>query len=252
MTKLTGGEILRVVNKYIGVFDGYLGDFSYRTHSEFYIMCCDLDIEPNDYDGTTRERFIKILKSQSPKDQAKILRGVLERFPVGTKVAPETRTNSEAQKIKEYIRRLESRSSVPNVEPENTSEVVEMALRDANYLIERGDARSAVGKTHTALHGYFKWMCDDDSIGYEKNASLPKLFRLLQGNHSIFQNRGPHQDKIDNIGKGLSTAIHSLNEIRNQASDAHPNDELLDVVDATLAINAMRTIFHYVEEKRSG
>jgi hypothetical protein len=34
---MTGQEIVRLVNKYIGVStDGYLGDFSYRTHKEFY------------------------------------------------------------------------------------------------------------------------------------------------------------------------------------------------------------------------
>lgn len=37
MDGMTGQEIVRLVNKYIGVStDGYLGDFSYRTHKEFY------------------------------------------------------------------------------------------------------------------------------------------------------------------------------------------------------------------------
>ena len=34
---LTQGQIHRLVNKYIGVNGGYLGDFSYRNHAEFYI-----------------------------------------------------------------------------------------------------------------------------------------------------------------------------------------------------------------------
>ena len=33
---LTDGEITRIVNRYIGVSGGYLGDFSYRTHVDFY------------------------------------------------------------------------------------------------------------------------------------------------------------------------------------------------------------------------
>ena len=140
---------------------------------------------------------------------------------------------------------------VDDVALKSSSDVVRLALRDADYLIGRGDARSAVAKTHTALHGYLKHMCDDESIVYGDNPPLPKLFKLLQNNHSAFERPGLHQEKIDNVGKGLATAIHSLNEIRNQASDAHPNDELLDAVDATLAVNAMRTIFHYVEDKRS-
>jgi hypothetical protein len=43
---LTRQEIARLVNRYIGVSGGYLGDFSYRTHAEFYPEYCDLDINP--------------------------------------------------------------------------------------------------------------------------------------------------------------------------------------------------------------
>ncbi|WP_373235095.1 hypothetical protein [Mycobacterium marinum] len=77
---LTRQEVMKVVNRYIGVSGGYLGDFSYRTHAEFYPEYCGLDIEPNTYPGTTRERFIEILSTRSPYEQAKILRGVIDRF----------------------------------------------------------------------------------------------------------------------------------------------------------------------------
>ena len=36
MVGLSRGEIIRLVNSYIGVSGGYLGDFSSRTHAEFY------------------------------------------------------------------------------------------------------------------------------------------------------------------------------------------------------------------------
>ena len=92
MSGLTKREVMIVVNRYIGVSGGYLGDFSYRTHSEFYPEYCDCDFDPNALEGTTRERFIQILLTADPEAQAKILRGVLERFPVETSDAPETRT----------------------------------------------------------------------------------------------------------------------------------------------------------------
>ena len=74
---LTDVEINKLVYKYIGVEGGYLGDFSYRTHHEFYIEL-DLNIDPSKYSGTTRERFISILKGSTPTVQARILRGVLD------------------------------------------------------------------------------------------------------------------------------------------------------------------------------
>jgi hypothetical protein len=46
MAGLTRLEIMRIVNRYIGVSGGYLGDFSYRTHADFYPEYCDLGINP--------------------------------------------------------------------------------------------------------------------------------------------------------------------------------------------------------------
>lgn len=79
---MTRPEIYSLVNDYIGVDGGYLREFTYRTHQEFYPYYCDLDIDPLTLEGmTTRERFIHILEKAAPHDQAKILRGVLKKCP---------------------------------------------------------------------------------------------------------------------------------------------------------------------------
>ena len=78
---LSPQEVLTVVNGYIGVSGGYLGDFSYRTHEEFYTSYCDLNIYPSASEGTTRQRFITILKEADGPTQAKILKGVLNKYP---------------------------------------------------------------------------------------------------------------------------------------------------------------------------
>ncbi len=103
---LTNREILRIVNRYIGVSHGYLGDFSYRTHTEFYPGHCDLDIDPFNFleDGTTRERFIRVLESVPPDQQAKIIRGVLDKYPAGS---AEFRTESTMDELVEMAVRLE-------------------------------------------------------------------------------------------------------------------------------------------------
>ena len=80
--RLTNSEIYRLVYDYIGVDGGYLGGFTYRTHAEFYPYYCDLDIDPYQYEGTTRERFMQILSEASPSDQAKILKGVFKKYPL--------------------------------------------------------------------------------------------------------------------------------------------------------------------------
>ena len=82
MAGLKSSEIHWVVHSYIGVEGGYLGDFSYRSHQDFYPGYCDLDVDLGSIDGnTTREKFIAVLTHSEPLAQAAILRGVAKRFP---------------------------------------------------------------------------------------------------------------------------------------------------------------------------
>ena len=48
---------------------------------------------------------------------------------------------------------------------------------------------------------------------------------------------------------GLATVIDCLNTLRNKASLAHPNEEILEETEAILAINSVRTLFHYLDRK---
>jgi hypothetical protein len=99
---LTRVEINKLVNRYIGVNSGYLGDFSYRTHQDFYTDL-GLDIDPSNYDGTTRARFIKILFDSPPDVQARILQGILDKYQVGSS---ELRTPERREEIVGWIVRL--------------------------------------------------------------------------------------------------------------------------------------------------
>src|SRR5262245_29327359 len=116
--------IYKVVNNYIGVKDGYLGDFNYRTHREFYPLYCDIDIEPTDYGGTTRDRFTTILTNSDPRIQARILRGVLDRFPLDQPNCPESRTPVLRDEIQSVIWELERNGPVDALIPTYNVDVV--------------------------------------------------------------------------------------------------------------------------------
>lgn len=208
---LTPQEVMKVVNRYIGVSGGYLGDFSYRTHAEFYPEYCDLDIDPNNYAGTTRERFIEILSTQPPRDQAKILRGVIDRFnedgnPARARLRPE---------LEAWINRLESAPAVGLDTPVHIRDVVLRALADADELNRANGATSAVDRIHTALHGHVLALCEAAGIEADRETTMNRALKLL----------------------------------RNNASVAHPNEELLDEPEAHLAINAARTVFAFLDAK---
>lgn len=243
---LSLGEIHRIVNSYIGVSGGYLGDFGYRTLDEFYPVYCDLEIAPTEYSqGTTRERFIATLQAQPPDIQAKILRGLLFKLPEPTASGPNIMSREQVLRV---ITRLEG---LPVAAPAllNALEVVERALSDSEALLNSGGATSAVDRLHTALHGYLKDLCDSARIAHEPDASAPRLLRLLRDQHPAMRSLGARSEDITKVLLSMGSAVDSLGAIRNTASVAHPNDALVDQADAMLVINATRTILHYIDAR---
>jgi len=249
MAGLTRQEVMMIVNRYIGTSGGYLGDFSYRTHEEFYPEYCDLDINPNKLVGTTRSRFMAILEGSPPDVQAKIIRGVLKRFPLDAELKPATRTQELYDKLLDIIRRLEGASPVPSPEPRTTSAIVERAITDAESLLKSSGAVSGVDRVHTALHGYLRVVCDKQIIAYSRDDGMTKLFRLIRQHHPAFQNLGPRSQDVERILQSFASIMDALNPIRNNASVAHPNTDLLGRDEAMLVINAARTLLHYLDSK---
>lgn len=217
---LTKGEIIRLVNAYIGVSGGYLGDLSYRTHTEFYPEYCELDIDPAQYTGTTRGRFIAILERSDPATQARILRGVLRKYPPGS---TETRTPEQASTIDSLIRRLEAGCGVVGSTPAISNDVVVRAINDAEALLRTTGAPSGVDRMHTAFHGYLRALCEKVGIACAPDATVTYLYKLIREKHPGLQNTGPHADRIDRILKSFASAVDALNALRNHASIAHPN-----------------------------
>lgn len=249
MAGLTNKEVITIVNQYIGVAGGYLGNFSYRTHAEFYPEYCGLDIDPYQYLGTTRERFVAILKGSSPELQATIIRGVLQRFTLDAEDKPVTRTTELYNELQEMVHRLEGALPVASPEPKITSAVVKRAIGDVEALILASGAVSGVDRIHTALHGYLRAVCDRTNIPYGQDDSLTRLFRLLRQHHPKLQNQGVRSQDVERVLQSFASIMDALNPIRNSASVAHPNVDLLEKDEAMLVINAARTLLHYLDAK---
>jgi hypothetical protein len=245
---LTDAEVIRVVNRYIGVSGGYLGDFSYRTHADFYPEYCDLEIDPYTLEGTTRERFIAILSSLPPRDQAKVLKGVIERFPPSQ--GPDTRKVAHAGVLK-LIKRLESGPLIDGTTPHITSDVVLQALSDAENLIQTSGPTSAVDRVHTVLHGYLQAVCQSEGMGYKRDDSMVALFKKLRSGHPKLADLGPRARDIEKVLNSCANILDAMLPLRNQASVAHPNQELLGESEAHLVINVGRSLLHYLDAKLS-
>lgn len=243
-TGLTEMQIKKLVSRYIGVEGGYLGNFSYRTHADFYVDL-DLDIDPNKYSGTTRERFTQILSESAPGVQASILEGIVKRFVPDSSDA----RRQMAHDIEGWIIWLRTGQAIEHPNPVNASTVVRRALADAEHLIQKTGALSAVDRVHTALHGYQLGLCNEIGVSLPTDANLTQAFKSLRKHHPAFKAAGHRSQDITTMLNGLSSILDAMNPIRNRASVAHPNEELLDELDARFVLNASKTIFLYLDAK---
>jgi hypothetical protein len=249
MNSLTRSQIMQIVNRFIGVSGGYLGDFTYRSHSEFYPEYCDLEIDPEEIEGTTRARFIEIIGNANGPDQAKIVRGVVNRFPVGDDSAPPTRNEGFRTTLEGWAEALEQSSPVGNPTLEDLSAATEASLDEAEELISSTGAPGAVDRIHTALHAYLSELCRRENLDAGSEPSLTQVFAVLRREHPALQPTGPRSNDITTILRSASAIVNSLNPIRNHASRAHPNEVVLDPPEAFLVINIVRSLLHFINLK---
>ncbi|PRZ16304.1 HEPN domain-containing protein [Laceyella sediminis] len=255
---LTGIHIQKLVYKYIEVHSGYLGDFSYKTHAEFYPLYCDLDIDPYEYEGTTKERFISILKSSNASTQAKIIRGIFEKYPLSyfeqknyTKEEIEEKRKIY-EEFQDVIKDLENEVYLQPLDLKQYNDLVERALDEAETLIKEHDATSALDRTHTAMHGYLKEICKNANLQCKKHDSITNLFKLIKNEHPVFLNELEKDEYVKAIINSISNVLDKLNTIRNRSSLAHPNEKLLKPEEAMFVVNISRAVLYYVKTKSDG
>lgn len=254
--KLTRLEVRQVI-KYIGVDGGYLGGFSYKTHGDFYCDYCDIDNvdvyklrKKHSKPGstiTTRDLFELILLDAPPNEQRKILEGVLKKYPLGDSFDEERR--KQYQCIEQLIVRLGIGTIINYPEIKIDSSTVERAIADAGLLLKSNGPISAVDRVHTALHGYLLQVCRKQNIAHQDRDGIVELFKFIKERHAKFIVSGGKTEEIEKILKSMSAILHNINEIRNQASMVHPNQNLLHEAEALLAINAALTVFRYLHSK---
>jgi hypothetical protein len=146
---------------------------------------------------------------------------------------------------------LEQSTIVANLWPQLTSDWVKRAIVDAETLLQTSGATSALDRMHTALHGYLRLACDRANIAYEKDDTITRLLNILQKEHSVFQTADAQKEQTRKILKAFATISDALNTLRNHASLAHANQDLLEPAEAMLAINAARSILNYLDAKFS-
>jgi hypothetical protein len=139
--------------------------------------------------------------------------------------------------------------SVPAPDLKITSQIVERALADAETLLRSGGAVSGIDRIHTVFHGYLKALCQDANLSPANDAGVTELFKLIRKSHPAISGAHPGGKEIERVFGAMSTIVDALNPIRNRASVAHPNEDLLEEPEAMLVINTVRTLLHYLNAR---
>ncbi len=143
----------------------------------------------------------------------------------------------------------ENPSTIPSPQLQTKSVAVIRALSDFEVLVSsKGGPISGVDRIHTALHGYLKAVCDEAGIVHSDDADITALFGLIREKHPTLQTHAPGVEGT-NILRGMARIVDALNPVRNRHSMAHPSEELLDEPEALLAVNAVKSLLHYLNTK---
>jgi hypothetical protein len=130
-----------------------------------------------------------------------------------------------------------------------TNRVVEEALADARQLIAARGSTSGVDRAHTAFHGYLRALCNKAGIETPEDADITKLYRVLRDRHPKIVESGARSIDITQALRALSSIVAVLNPLRNRASLAHPNLDLLEQPEADLVLNCIHTLLRYLDLK---
>lgn len=110
--------------------------------------------------------------------------------------------------------------------------------------------QSAVDRVHTAMHGYLHSLCDEVGIVLDGRPTMNQLFKALRTTHPALADVGAREEEVKKILGSMATILDALNPVRNNASVAHPNQQLVGESEANLVINTVRTLLSYLESKR--
>jgi hypothetical protein len=138
--------------------------------------------------------------------------------------------------------------SVPEVLPTG-SEAALLALADAQALLETRGPTSAVDRVHTGLHGFLKGACSDALIAFAPDATANQLLKLLLESHPSLEDLGPRGQEVRRLVRSSASIVDAMGTMRNRASLAHPNEELLDQEEALLVINLGRSLLRFLDAK---
>jgi len=240
------GQLMVAVQRAIveGFTEGDWTEFAYQTGTQDYVLLHErllrsLKWGDDDY-GPCVFQALQYLLGNNPDALSTLLHHA--------KIYPQLERSVAS--ILQLLGMLSSHVSPIPVAQLSAPDVVARALRDADTLLETTGPISTIDRLHTALHGYFASVCASAGLPVPAGAAITAIFKTIRSTHPAFSaSAQPHDGEIARVLNGFAAVVDALNTLRNHASVAHPNLQLLGEAEAHLMVNACRTLFHYVSVK---
>lgn len=191
----------------------------------------------DDYKGHVLDAVGQML-SKDPRN----LRRLVEYDPISRWLREHDRSALEGLQADAYG------MTVPEIIPTG-SEAAMQALADAQALLESRGPASAVDRVHTGLHGFLRSACEAEGISFDIDATPNQLLKLLLDQHVSLQDLGPRGEEVRRMVRTSASIVDAMGTLRNRASLAHPNEELLDYEEALFVINLARSLLRFLDGK---
>ncbi|MCA8088891.1 abortive infection family protein [Burkholderia cenocepacia] len=78
---------------------------------------------------------------------------------------------------------------------------------------------------------------------------MTQAYKALRAYHPELQSLGTHESEVGKILASFASVFDALNTLRNHGSVAYPNENLVEMAEGALVVSAVRTIFHYLNQK---
>ena len=131
------------------------------------------------------------------------------------------------------------------------SDTVQKAIEDAELFIREGKMESAVDRIHTAFHGYLQIQLEKHGKSFQKDDSISSLFNNLIDCYQASIHPENVAKRVKTILRSGGGMINAINELRNNNTTVHPNEQLIQKREAMLVLHLMNAMVTYIEDVES-
>lgn len=126
--------------------------------------------------------------------------------------------------------------------------MVNETIEDADNSMVQGDYDHAFDRIHTAIHAYFRNLLENFDIEFDRGDNILKLYKVIQREILNRTDNSSSKKRVEQILRSANGIIQALNEIRNNNSFAHPNDQIILKDEAKLALEIAKSLVDYLQE----